>query len=506
MQCKKCGKTIPDTAKFCSACGWKVEVTPETPANIPAEEAPANMPAENNTANVPAKEAPESVNPYEEQKTAAEQASAAQEQASTEQTSTAQGQTAAGQASAAQEQASTEQTSTAQGQTMNVQPPVYQNQSEQKTSSSQQTPNQDKRTEPSVNTAKITKIGLGILTALCGAIALQSLFSGFQMFLYNSTFGGLGWLLNAGCAIGMTVVLILLLMGISKQETNFKTLFSVLAILSIVLAAFSLIRFIGSFFNVLFNGYMYAYRFLTFLQMFTSFITTLAEMAAISGLTYCLLQFSGKELDFSSSKQQKSAGSNNTANYGNQNAGTGYGNQNAGANYRTQTTGANYRNQNANANYGNQNYGTQNANAAYSAQGAMGAVPLKTDRGLLGYILLSIITCGIYSYYFIYTLSRDVNVACAGDGQSTSGLLKFILLSIITCGIYAYWWEYSLGNRLAMNAPRYGMSFTENGTSVLMWLIFGTLLCGIGPYIAMNILIKNTNSICMAYNRQHGFM
>lgn len=133
-------------------------------------------------------------------------------------------------------------------------------------------------------------------------------------------------------------------------------------------------------------------------------------------------------------------------------------------------------------------------------------MPLKTDRGLLGYILLSIVTCGIYSYYFIYTIARDVNVACEGDGQSTGGLLKFILLSIVTCGIYSFWWEYSLGNRLAMNAPRYGMSFTENGTSVLMWLLFGVLLCGIGPYIAMNILIKNTNSICMAYNRQHGFI
>ncbi|WP_251388334.1 DUF4234 domain-containing protein [Mediterraneibacter agrestimuris] len=439
MQCKKCGKTIPDTAKFCAACGWKVEVIPETPVSVPAEENPE-----------PVK--PEQSNLHEEQDTAA------------------------------QKQTATEQTSGTQEQTMNVQPPVYQNQFEQKASSSQQTPNQKKKTETSINTTKIVNIGLGLLTALCGVLALQRLFSAIQNFVYYNTFYGLWEFLNAGLAIGMTIVLILLLLGgISKKETNTKTLFSVLAILSVVLAALNFIQFIVSFFRVLFNGYMY-YGFLTFLQMFTSFIVTLAEMAAISGLTYCLLQFSGKELDFSSYKQQKSA-SNNTANYGNQKART---------NYENQTTGA--------------NYGAQNAGAAYSAQSAAGAVPLKTDRGLLGYILLSIVTCGIYSYYFIYTIARDVNVACEGDGQSTGGLLKFILLSILTCGIYSFWWEYSLGNRLAMNAPRYGMSFTENGTSVLMWLLFGVLLCGIGPYIAMNILIKNTNSICMAYNRQHGFI
>ena len=95
--------------------------------------------------------------------------------------------------------------------------------------------------------------------------------------------------------------------------------------------------------------------------------------------------------------------------------------------------------------------------------------PLKTDRSLVTYILLSIITCGIYSYYFIYKMAYDVNIACEGDGQETAGLVKFILLSIITCGIYAWFWYYNLGNRLADNAGRYNMNFQENGTTVLLW-------------------------------------
>ena len=84
--------------------------------------------------------------------------------------------------------------------------------------------------------------------------------------------------------------------------------------------------------------------------------------------------------------------------------------------------------------------------------------------------------------------------------------MKFILLSFITCGIYSWIWQYNLGNRLATNASRYGMSFQENGTTIIMWNLFGILLCGIGPFIAMNIIIKNTNSICMAYNRNNGFI
>lgn len=135
--------------------------------------------------------------------------------------------------------------------------------------------------------------------------------------------------------------------------------------------------------------------------------------------------------------------------------------------------------------------------------GAAYGVPLKTDRSLLMYILLSLVTCGIYSYWFIYKMAQDVNTACEGDGKSTSGLLAFILLSFVTCGFYALYWEYSLANRLAENAPRYGLNFQENGTNVLLWYLFGAIICGIGPYIAMNILMKNTNAICAAYNQQN---
>lgn len=129
---------------------------------------------------------------------------------------------------------------------------------------------------------------------------------------------------------------------------------------------------------------------------------------------------------------------------------------------------------------------------------------VKEDRSLVMYILLSIVTCGIYSYYFLYSIAQDANVVCADDGKKTSGLAAFILLSIVTCGIYALIWYYNLGNRLSENAPKYGLNFSENGTTVLMWMIFGSFLCGIGPFIAMNILITNMNALAHAYNEGRG--
>lgn len=139
-------------------------------------------------------------------------------------------------------------------------------------------------------------------------------------------------------------------------------------------------------------------------------------------------------------------------------------------------------------------------------QSYMGATPLKTDRSLLIYILLSIVTCGIYSLYFIYSLAKDVNIACAGDGKETAGLVKLVLLSIVTCGIYGIYWYYALGDRLHENAPRYGLTITETGTTMLLWILVGMIFGGVGTYVAMYFIIKNTNSICSEYNHMNGMM
>ena len=128
---------------------------------------------------------------------------------------------------------------------------------------------------------------------------------------------------------------------------------------------------------------------------------------------------------------------------------------------------------------------------------------IQEDRALWKYIVFGILTLGIYNYYCLYKWSADVNIMCAEDGKQTAGLLKLILLSMITCGIYTFYWYYTLGNRLQSNAPRYGLNFQENGTTILLWLIFGSLLCGIGSFFGINIIIKNLNELSKAYNRQY---
>lgn len=129
---------------------------------------------------------------------------------------------------------------------------------------------------------------------------------------------------------------------------------------------------------------------------------------------------------------------------------------------------------------------------------------MTENRDFVLYVILTIITCGIYGLVFLYSMIQDVNTVCDGDGEHTRGLMGLILLSLVTCGIYSFYWYYCLGNRLAKNAPRYGMSFQENGTTVLLWMVIGSLLCGLGSWVANYIIIKNCNQLCAVYNRAHG--
>jgi hypothetical protein len=123
-------------------------------------------------------------------------------------------------------------------------------------------------------------------------------------------------------------------------------------------------------------------------------------------------------------------------------------------------------------------------------------------RGLASYILLSLITGGIYGWWRIHVLARDMNLMCAEDGKKTRGFLAFLFFGLITLGIYDFVWLYAVGDRLQDNAKRYGLAFKEGGGTVLLWFLAGSLIV-VGPFVGMHIIFKNTNALADEYNKTH---
>lgn len=118
-------------------------------------------------------------------------------------------------------------------------------------------------------------------------------------------------------------------------------------------------------------------------------------------------------------------------------------------------------------------------------------------------LLLSIVTCGIYMFYFLYVTTQDMNTMVGNDGHNTEPT-TVILLSIVTCGLYSWYWYYDQGNRMKALCDRNGIPCQENGTTYLLWLLLGSLICGIGGWVAIYLFIKNFNNLAAAYNQSLG--
>ena len=68
------------------------------------------------------------------------------------------------------------------------------------------------------------------------------------------------------------------------------------------------------------------------------------------------------------------------------------------------------------------------------------------SKNIVTCIILSIVTCGFYSLYWLYCLVSDIN-AISDDPNAMSPVLV-IILSFVTCGLYFLYWVYKAGSLL----------------------------------------------------------
>ncbi len=95
------------------------------------------------------------------------------------------------------------------------------------------------------------------------------------------------------------------------------------------------------------------------------------------------------------------------------------------------------------------------------------------QRNIVTSIILSIVTCGLYAYYWQYKLTDEVK-SLTGDTESPSGGMA-VLLSIVTCGIYLFIWMFKMGNNLDSLYASKGQPASNRG---IIYLVL--TFCGLG--------------------------
>ena len=126
---------------------------------------------------------------------------------------------------------------------------------------------------------------------------------------------------------------------------------------------------------------------------------------------------------------------------------------------------------------------------------------LKTNRGLLKLILLSIITFGIYPIIFYSSISTDINlIASRYDGKKTMHYcLLFFLVAPVTLGIGAIVWCHRISARIGKELSRRGIAYSFGAGSFWGWNVLGSLIA-VGPFIYLYKLCKAMNLLSADYN------
>ena len=98
--------------------------------------------------------------------------------------------------------------------------------------------------------------------------------------------------------------------------------------------------------------------------------------------------------------------------------------------------------------------------------------PVISPRNIAVAIILSLVTCGLYSIYWMIKLNDEIN-QLAGEADGTSGVMVF-LFSLVTCGIYMFYWLYKMGER----CDKIHGSNQNSGIIYLVMGVFGFSIIG----------------------------
>lgn len=100
-------------------------------------------------------------------------------------------------------------------------------------------------------------------------------------------------------------------------------------------------------------------------------------------------------------------------------------------------------------------------------------------RSIVLCIILTVVTCGIYSFYWTYKLNNEINDLARDPDAPGGGLV--IIFWLITLGIYGLYWYYKMGQKCDYIRQ-------TNSSSGILYLILGAI--GLG--IVANALIQDT--------------
>ena len=127
----------------------------------------------------------------------------------------------------------------------------------------------------------------------------------------------------------------------------------------------------------------------------------------------------------------------------------------------------------------------------------------KTNKSLLKYILLSLITFGIYGIVVMSSVSDDINIVAGRyDGKKTMHFcLLLFVIAPITLGIGAIVWYHKISARMGDELKRRGIDYKFGASTYWLWDVLGSFII-IGPFVYLYKLFNACNKLVEDYNQK----
>ena len=124
---------------------------------------------------------------------------------------------------------------------------------------------------------------------------------------------------------------------------------------------------------------------------------------------------------------------------------------------------------------------------------------IREKRSLFIYLLLSVLTFGIYAIYHQYMMICDINTMLKEDGKKTPQVFWLLLLFVPTLTLYPLFWHCALGNRLRANLRARNIPCAVGGGGQLLLVLLGRQCLPL-LWIAQYNVIHACNDLAKQYN------
>lgn len=89
-------------------------------------------------------------------------------------------------------------------------------------------------------------------------------------------------------------------------------------------------------------------------------------------------------------------------------------------------------------------------------------------RDIIVCLILSVVTCGIYGWYWMYCVTEEIGEA-SGDKSISGGMAVF--LTLVSCTFFGIYWAYKMGELLEKAKFERGESVTSSDLPILYLIL-----------------------------------